>query len=128
MQQSRPVFERAPPLIWRLVTGCGRTHARMSRIIGRADDMIIIRGVNIFPSQIEEALTGIENVLAVIGGFHLTGRIFEPIIQPTIQALKEINPKVIVPQHCTGWKATHEIAREFPDAYIANSVGTTFVL
>jgi 7,8-dihydropterin-6-yl-methyl-4-(beta-D-ribofuranosyl)aminobenzene 5'-phosphate synthase len=72
--------------------------------------------------------TGVSNIYAVIGGFHLTGRIFEPIIQPTIQALKEINPKVIVPQHCTGWKATHEIAREFPDAYIANSVGTTFVL
>ncbi len=72
--------------------------------------------------------TGVSNIYAVIGGFHLTGRIFEPIIQPTIQALKEINPKVIVPQHCTGWKATHEIAREFPDAYIANSVGTTYVL
>jgi phenylacetate-CoA ligase len=42
--------------------GCGRTHARMSRIIGRADDMLIIRGVNVFPSQIEEALTGIENI------------------------------------------------------------------
>jgi len=72
--------------------------------------------------------TGVSNIYAVIGGFHLTGRIFEPIIQPTIQALKEINPKIIVPQHCTGWKATHEIAREFPDAYIANSVGTTYVL
>jgi 7,8-dihydropterin-6-yl-methyl-4-(beta-D-ribofuranosyl)aminobenzene 5'-phosphate synthase len=72
--------------------------------------------------------TGVSNIYAVIGGFHLTGRIFEPIIQPTIQALKEINPKVIVPQHCTGWKATHEMAREFPDAYIANSVGTTYVL
>jgi phenylacetate-CoA ligase len=34
----------------------------MSRIIGRADDMLIIRGVNVFPSQIEEALTGIENI------------------------------------------------------------------
>ncbi len=41
---------------------CGRTSARMSRIIGRVDDMLIIRGVNVFPSQIEEALTGIENI------------------------------------------------------------------
>ncbi len=72
--------------------------------------------------------TGVFNIYAVIGGLHLTGKIFEPIISPTIQALKEINPKVIVPQHCTGWKATHEIAREFPEAFIANSVGTTFVL
>ena len=37
---------------------CGRTLARMSRIIGRTDDMLIIRGVNVFPSQIESVLMG----------------------------------------------------------------------
>jgi phenylacetate-CoA ligase len=36
--------------------GCGRTHARMMRVHGRSDDMLIIRGVNIFPSQIEYAV------------------------------------------------------------------------
>jgi len=41
---------------------CGRTHARMSRIVGRTDDMLIIRGVNVFPSQIETVLTGIEDL------------------------------------------------------------------
>jgi len=41
---------------------CGRTHARMSRIIGRADDMLIIRGVNVFPSQIESALIGLDEL------------------------------------------------------------------
>lgn len=41
---------------------CGRTHARMSRILGRADDMLIIRGVNVFPSQIEAALVGLEQI------------------------------------------------------------------
>lgn len=35
---------------------CGRTNARMGRIIGRSDDMLIIRGVNVFPSQIESVL------------------------------------------------------------------------
>ncbi|NPV54222.1 MAG: phenylacetate--CoA ligase [Firmicutes bacterium] len=35
---------------------CGRTHVRMARIMGRTDDMLIIRGVNVFPSQIESAL------------------------------------------------------------------------
>ena len=39
---------------------CGRTGVRMSRIVGRTDDMLIIRGVNVFPSQIEEALLRIE--------------------------------------------------------------------
>ena len=35
---------------------CGRTTARMSRVVGRTDDMLIIRGVNVFPSQIESVL------------------------------------------------------------------------
>jgi phenylacetate-CoA ligase len=39
---------------------CGRTTRRMSRVIGRSDDMLIIRGVNVFPSQIEEALFQVE--------------------------------------------------------------------
>jgi phenylacetate-CoA ligase len=38
---------------------CGRTFARMSRVLGRTDDMLIIRGVNVFPSEIERALLGI---------------------------------------------------------------------
>ena len=73
-------------------------------------------------------LTGVNQIHAVIGGFHLTGPIFEPIIAPTVQALREFNPSVIVPQHCTGWKATHLIAREFPEAFVPNSVGTTMVI
>ena len=39
---------------------CGRTTVRMHRLFGRTDDMLIIRGVNVFPSQIEHALFGIE--------------------------------------------------------------------
>ncbi|MDR0561862.1 MAG: phenylacetate--CoA ligase [Spirochaetaceae bacterium] len=39
---------------------CGRTTARMHRLFGRTDDMLIIRGVNVFPSQIEQALIEIE--------------------------------------------------------------------
>ncbi|MCL2761683.1 MAG: phenylacetate--CoA ligase [Treponema sp.] len=41
---------------------CGRTTVRMHRLFGRTDDMLIIRGVNIFPSQIEHALIGIEGI------------------------------------------------------------------
>lgn len=37
---------------------CGRTHARMRRITGRSDDMLIVRGVNLYPSQIEAVLIG----------------------------------------------------------------------
>jgi phenylacetate-CoA ligase len=39
--------------------GCGRTHARIKRITGRNDDMLIIRGVNVYPSQIEAVLVGL---------------------------------------------------------------------
>ena len=41
---------------------CGRTHQRIARIAGRADDMLIVRGVNIFPIQIERALMSIPEV------------------------------------------------------------------
>ncbi|MFP4444809.1 MAG: phenylacetate--CoA ligase family protein [Desulfosudaceae bacterium] len=41
---------------------CGRTHIRMERVSGRTDDMLIIRGVNVFPSQIESVLMGMEEV------------------------------------------------------------------
>ena len=41
---------------------CGRTHRKIDQLRGRTDDMLIIRGVNVFPSQIEDVLTGIEEV------------------------------------------------------------------
>lgn len=42
---------------------CGRTHVRMGRVMGRTDDMLIIRGVNVFPSQIEHALLQVEGIV-----------------------------------------------------------------
>jgi len=41
---------------------CGRRNARMSKVLGRADDMLIIRGVNVYPSQVERALLEIEGI------------------------------------------------------------------
>jgi phenylacetate-CoA ligase len=41
---------------------CGRTHQRISRIIGRSDDMFIVKGVNIFPQQIEQVLMSVKGV------------------------------------------------------------------
>ncbi len=41
---------------------CGRTHVRMEKVRGRSDDMLIIKGVNVFPSQIESVLVGMENI------------------------------------------------------------------
>ena len=75
-----------------------------------------------------QRLTGVEKLHAVIGGFHLAGPLFEPVITDTVSALEQLAPEVIVPAHCTGWKATHAIARRLPGAFIQNSVGTTFHL
>ncbi|MDR2261277.1 MAG: phenylacetate--CoA ligase [Azoarcus sp.] len=42
--------------------GCGRTHARMAKVRARTDDMLIVRGTNVFPSQVEDILAGIAGV------------------------------------------------------------------
>ena len=44
---------------------CGRTTARMSRVFGRTDDMLIIRGVNVFPSQVETVISRFEDTLTM---------------------------------------------------------------
>ena len=49
-------------MTYEVCPACGRTAPRISRIKGRTDDMLIIRGVNVFPSQIESVLTEIEGV------------------------------------------------------------------
>ncbi len=92
-----------------VITGCG--HAGVINILRQA-----------------RSQTAVEQVYAVLGGFHLTGTLFEPIIPQTVEALQQINPAVIVPAHCTGWRATQRIAQVMPGAYTPNSVGTTFVL
>lgn len=44
------------------VCECGRTHVRMEKVLGRSDDMVIIRGVNVFPSMVEHVLLNIPGV------------------------------------------------------------------
>jgi len=74
-------------------------------------------------------VTGVEKVHAVIGGFHLSGPQFEPAIQPTIDAMKEIAPDYVVPTHCTGRPATLAIEHQMPSEFLLNMSGTkmTFV-
>ena len=91
-----------------ILTGCG--HAGVINTIRHA-----------------QLQTGVQEIHAVVGGFHLSGLAFEPIIPPTIAALKAMGCKVLIPSHCTGWKAMHAIAREMPGAFVQNSVGTRFI-
>ena len=69
-------------------------------------------------------ITGIDKIHAVMGGFHLSGPIFEPIIEKTIIEFKKIKPEVIIPMHCTGWEAIKRFSEEFPSSFALNSVGT----
>ncbi|MCW4011097.1 MAG: MBL fold metallo-hydrolase [Candidatus Bathyarchaeota archaeon] len=71
-------------------------------------------------------ITGIPEVYAVIGGFHLAGKENEKRIEQTINELKRINPKLVVPCHCTGWKAMCALSQEMPDAFVWNSVGNLY--
>jgi 7,8-dihydropterin-6-yl-methyl-4-(beta-D-ribofuranosyl)aminobenzene 5'-phosphate synthase len=73
-------------------------------------------------------LTGVDRVHAVLGGFHLGTAAFEPIIPPTVAALCELAPEVVVPGHCTGWRAIHALAAALPDAFIPGSAGSKYVL
>jgi 7,8-dihydropterin-6-yl-methyl-4-(beta-D-ribofuranosyl)aminobenzene 5'-phosphate synthase len=73
-------------------------------------------------------LTGIDTLYALLGGFHLSGPAFEPIIGPTVAAFTDMAPQVLVPAHCTGWKAQHRLAAALPDAFVPNAVGTSFSL
>ncbi len=90
-----------------VITGCG--HSGIVNTLGYA-----------------RTLTGIREVHAVMGGFHLTGGLFEPIIPPTVKSLSELGPRWMIPTHCTGWKATKAFQNHFEESFIQNSVGTVY--
>jgi 7,8-dihydropterin-6-yl-methyl-4-(beta-D-ribofuranosyl)aminobenzene 5'-phosphate synthase len=92
-----------------VITGCG--HAGV---------------VNI--ARYAQRLCGGVPLYALLGGFHLNGPIFEPLIPRVLDELAAMNPGVLVPAHCTGWRAQHAMSARFPAAFIPNSVGSTFYL
>ena len=75
-----------------------------------------------------QQITATASVYGVIGGFHLAGKEYESRIQPTLGELRQINPILMIPCHCTGWRANHALAKEFPDAFVNNSVGNLYQL
>ncbi|HZC53873.1 MAG TPA: MBL fold metallo-hydrolase, partial [Mycobacterium sp.] len=92
-----------------VLTGCG--HAGAVNIVRQAT-----------------RLTGVHRVHALIGGLHLSGPAFEPIISPTVAALTELAPDLLVPAHCTGWRAQHALSASLPDAWVQGSSGTSYHL
>ena len=73
-----------------------------------------------------QEVSGIDEVYAVIGGFHLGfPEVPRDMTGKTIEKLKEIAPKVIIPQHCTGFRASAQIMAAFPEEFVPTSVGMT---
>jgi 7,8-dihydropterin-6-yl-methyl-4-(beta-D-ribofuranosyl)aminobenzene 5'-phosphate synthase len=73
-------------------------------------------------------LTGGHPLYAALGGFHLNGPLFEPLIPRVLDDLDAMSPQVLVPAHCTGWRAQHAMARRFGEAFVPNTVGSRFLL
>jgi 7,8-dihydropterin-6-yl-methyl-4-(beta-D-ribofuranosyl)aminobenzene 5'-phosphate synthase len=92
-----------------VVTGCG--HAGVVNIARHA-----------------MRLTGTDRLCALIGGYHLSGPAFEPSIEPTVAALRDLNPDLLVAGHCTGWRAQHALAAALPNAWVQSSSGTCYRL
>lgn len=69
-------------------------------------------------------VTGIDKVHVIMGGFHLSGPMFEPIIERTTQELQKFNPNYIIPTHCTGRKAVAFMETTFKEKFILNMSGT----
>jgi 7,8-dihydropterin-6-yl-methyl-4-(beta-D-ribofuranosyl)aminobenzene 5'-phosphate synthase len=75
-----------------------------------------------------QAITGIQPVHAVIGGFHLGPTFFHDRIQHVVNALVALEPAVIAPAHCTGYRAAYSVYQQRPDAFVQNTVGTRITL
>jgi 7,8-dihydropterin-6-yl-methyl-4-(beta-D-ribofuranosyl)aminobenzene 5'-phosphate synthase len=71
-----------------------------------------------------QRLTGEHRIAGFIGGCHLTGGLFEPIIVPTVEAFAAAGVSRVLPAHCSGWKAVHLLAQTMPEAFVQPAVGT----
>jgi 7,8-dihydropterin-6-yl-methyl-4-(beta-D-ribofuranosyl)aminobenzene 5'-phosphate synthase len=75
-----------------------------------------------------QRVTSVADVCAVIGGFHLAGKDCEGRIGQSVEEMRRISPGVVVPCHCTGWRAKFALAVAMPDAFVWNSVGNLYRL
>jgi 7,8-dihydropterin-6-yl-methyl-4-(beta-D-ribofuranosyl)aminobenzene 5'-phosphate synthase len=75
-----------------------------------------------------QEITGVNEVYAIMGGFHMSGKEGESKIDDTVKQFKQLNPKIIVPSHCTGWRSICAIAQSMPQAFVWGSVGNLYQL
>lgn len=73
------------------------------------------------------AVTGVDRVHAVMGGFHLSGPGKDELIRQTVAAMQEIDPDYLIPTHCTGRRAIAAFEAAMGDKVIVNMAGTRLV-
>ncbi len=83
---------------------CGRTHARIQRLIGRSDDMLIIRGVNVFPSQVESVLLELGGIAPYyhmivdrtdnLDTLEVQVEVSEELFSDAVRRLEDLNSKI----------------------------------
>ena len=101
----------------------------MTQVQGAAANMDAVSGGNGAGDAVSLwRLYVLRALYAIIGGFHLNGPIFEPLIPRVLDDLGALAPSVVVPAHCTGWRAQHAMSARFGEAFIPNTVGTRFEL
>jgi 7,8-dihydropterin-6-yl-methyl-4-(beta-D-ribofuranosyl)aminobenzene 5'-phosphate synthase len=72
-------------------------------------------------------MSGVDTVWAVLGGFHMARSTAEEI-QDTIDAIKALEPALVVPSHCTGFEAIRQFAAQMPEQFAQGVVGTTYLI
>jgi phenylacetate-CoA ligase len=103
---------------------CGRTTARIARVKGRADDMLIVKGVNLYPSEVEATLLGVEELVP-----H-----YQLIVDrsSTLARLEvQVEPSAAVVARCDGFDPAHPILVELQRrvaARLASAIGLTVAL
>ena len=73
-------------------------------------------------------LTGVDRLHGLLGGFHLTGPGVRTDHRADGRRPRRAGADLVVPAHCTGWRAQHRLGAGLPDAFVPNAVGTSFVL
>jgi 7,8-dihydropterin-6-yl-methyl-4-(beta-D-ribofuranosyl)aminobenzene 5'-phosphate synthase len=71
-------------------------------------------------------ISGVDTVYAILGGFHL-GRADDDQIERTIDEILALEPALVAPSHCTGFKAIARFATRMPDAFVQAAVGTRYL-
>jgi 7,8-dihydropterin-6-yl-methyl-4-(beta-D-ribofuranosyl)aminobenzene 5'-phosphate synthase len=75
-----------------------------------------------------QRLTGDQQVHGIIGGLHLARGAHEEAMEKTVEEIETIRPKLLVPCHCTGWRARHKMSRLLPESYVEGSTGHKYII